>query len=207
MGLTASTTSVAGQSMTSENVHVKSACTGEAGAEATVPEEELQIVRDALFPHDLRVQRTLGAGSFGSVHAAYCDQTQNDVAVKVIDFSPDDLEEDRRAFRLEVSAMKALGDSDFIVSHERSWMNADKSGGYIVMELVDGQDLEEYLDQYGHRIGQTDAKRIGLRIAKAVSDSILYPHCADELIVASVFSYETCTEQDGFIVTSNAETF
>lgn len=117
---------------------------------------------------NLKIMDQLGAGTFGTVHAAWCEQSQTEVAVKIVGFDDADLEDDRLCFVKEVAAMKALGDSRYIVRLQRGALDRDQQSGVIVMERADGPDLDAYLQNQDDPLPAQEALWIGLRVAKAV---------------------------------------
>ncbi|CEP03447.1 Protein kinase domain-containing protein [Plasmodiophora brassicae] len=125
-----------------------------------------------LHGHDLVVDRSalLGSGSFGAVHLAHDKTVSSDVAVKVIPFSKTSIDEDREAFEVEVSALESLADSDHVVGIERSFTINDNKAGVIVMELADGQDLDEYLQEHGDCLDRDTVLWIAVRLAIALRD-------------------------------------
>src|SRR5947209_6280876 len=88
-----------------------------------------------------RVERTLGEGGMGTVYAAFDAELQRKVAVKVLRRTHDRNRRCDRAVR-EARAMALLSHPNIVVVHE---VGTDPDHEFIVMELIDGTTLADWL--------------------------------------------------------------
>ncbi len=96
-----------------------------------------------------RIVRQLGQGGMGTVYAAEEISTGQTVAVKIID--PRLLEasaDSVRRFRRESRTASAIK-SDHIVRILDSGSDENQNHPYIVMELLEGEDLQQIIDRVG----------------------------------------------------------
>ncbi|MCH9684993.1 MAG: tetratricopeptide repeat protein [Deltaproteobacteria bacterium] len=89
-----------------------------------------------------RVLTPLGRGNMGMVYAAYDEQLDRKVAVKIMleDVVPSD--EERLRFQREGQALARLSHPNVVAVHEVGWSNAQF---YLAMEYVRGQSLDSWL--------------------------------------------------------------
>jgi hypothetical protein len=110
-----------------------------------------------------RLGGRLGAGGFGTVYAAYDEQLERSVAVKIIPAGGPAPERGRRearaVARLDHPAIVALYDA-----------GEDEGGRYLVSELVEGRTLAEL-----ERAGEL-SDRDGLRAGLALADALAHAH-------------------------------
>jgi len=127
------------------------------------PEDELARtatapgVRNAAPQPDLgttlgryRLERTLGEGGMGVVHAAFDPDLERRVALKVLR-SVDQLGDARQRLLREARAMARLTHENVVVVHEVGTAN-DRD--YVAMELIDGQTLAEWLAGKPREVGK-----------------------------------------------------
>jgi eukaryotic-like serine/threonine-protein kinase len=88
-----------------------------------------------------RLERMLGEGGMGVVHAAFDPDLERRVALKVLR-SVDQLGDARQRLLREARAMARLTHENVVVVHEVGTAN-DRD--YVAMELIDGQTLAEWL--------------------------------------------------------------
>jgi eukaryotic-like serine/threonine-protein kinase len=117
---------------------------------------------DQLGPY--RIVRLLGAGGMGAVYRARDPRLERDVAIKVLHAAAL-TDDDRRArFLQEAKAASALSHPNIVTVYD---IGAEGDVVYMVMELVDGQPLDELIPESGMRVQQ--ALRVGAQIADACS--------------------------------------
>ncbi|HEY6033712.1 MAG TPA: protein kinase [Kofleriaceae bacterium] len=97
-----------------------------------------------------RLERTLGEGGMGVVHAAFDPDLERRVALKVLR-SVDQLGDARQRLLREARAMARLTHENVVVVHEVGTAN-DRD--YVAMELIDGQTLAEWLAGKPREVGQ-----------------------------------------------------
>ena len=123
----------------------------DAGVAKTVLKKIEASVRDALFgqpaPPLPRIGRfvlldRLGQGGMGAVHAAYDEELDRKVAIKVLLNDYEDDEEQRLRLQREAQAMARLSHPNVAVVHE---VGHDHGALFIAMEFIRGQSLESWL--------------------------------------------------------------
>src|SRR6476620_279336 len=87
-----------------------------------------------------RLQRELGRGGMGVVHAAFDPDLERRVALKVLRSA--DVADARQRLLREARAMARVTHSNVVAVHE---VGTADGRDYIAMELVDGGTLEEWL--------------------------------------------------------------
>ncbi|HEX5451332.1 MAG TPA: protein kinase, partial [Candidatus Limnocylindrales bacterium] len=112
-----------------------------------------------------RLTGDLGEGGMASIFRAHDEQLDRDVAVKVLrpDYGRDAGFVTR--FRQEAQAAASLSHANVVSVYD---FGTDAAGPYIVMELVDGQDLESILQERGVLPPMASA-RIALGVAEALA--------------------------------------
>src|SRR6476661_2229919 len=119
------------------------------------PEDELARtatapgVRNAAPQPDLgttlgryRLERTIGEGGMGVVHAAFDPDLERRVALKVLRSEPGAGDEARQRLLREARAMARLMHPNVVTVHE---VGTASGRDYVAMELVDGASLAEWL--------------------------------------------------------------
>jgi serine/threonine-protein kinase len=115
-----------------------------------------------------RRERELGRGSMGAVYLATDQQTDRQVALKLLalqrEFSPEDLIEVRRRFMREARAAGHLQHPDIL-----QVLDAGEAGdeAWIVMEYVQGQDLSHYT-RAGELLPVAEVLQMSIRLARAL---------------------------------------
>jgi serine/threonine protein kinase len=112
-----------------------------------------------------RLIELLGQGGMATIYRARDSQLERDVAIKVLraeygrdpDFSS--------RFRQEAQAAASLNHPNVVAVHD---YGQDPVGPYIVMELVDGEDLASVIRRTG-ALPPRQAARIAAEIARALS--------------------------------------
>src|SRR5262252_3011703 len=87
-----------------------------------------------------RIERTLGEGGMGVVHAAFDPDLERRVALKVLRKAEGD--EARHRLLREARAMARLTHPNVVTVHE---VGSAHGRDYVAMELVDGETLDEWL--------------------------------------------------------------
>jgi len=112
-----------------------------------------------------RLVELLGQGGMATIYRAHDSQLDRDVAVKILrpeygrdpDFGV--------RFRYEAHAAASLNDPNIVSVYD---FGQDEHGPYIVMELVDGEDLATILRRNGP-LGVRQAARLTADVARALS--------------------------------------
>ena len=106
----------------------------------------------------------LGEGGMGVVYKARDTRLDRLVAIKLLPESRV-ADADRRArFIQEARAASALNHPGIVTIHE---IGEQHGRHYIVMELIDGKPLQEFIPRKGMRL--TEALRIAVQVADALS--------------------------------------
>jgi TolB-like protein len=87
-----------------------------------------------------RILRRLGSGGMGEVYAAKDERLRRDVAIKFISPKKASDENARRRFEREAQAASALNHPNICTIFE---VNENEGQPFLVMELLDGQDLRQ----------------------------------------------------------------
>ena len=117
---------------------------------------------DQLGPY--RIVRLLGTGGMGAVYRAHDPRLGRDVAIKVLHSAALNDEDRRARFLQEAKAASTLKHPNIVAVYD---IGTEGDAVYMVMELVDGQPLDELIPEAGLRVQQ--ALRIGAQIADAFS--------------------------------------
>jgi hypothetical protein len=112
-----------------------------------------------------RLERTLAAGGMGQVWIAHDTLLGRDVAVKVQPVPPDEDAEALERFRREAQAMGALHHPNVVTVFDGG---IDGSRAFIVMELLSGPTLAEYVTQHGP-LPEADARRFAAAVAAGLA--------------------------------------
>ncbi len=97
-----------------------------------------------------RRERLLGRGGMGEVHAAIDLRTDRRVAVKLMHGHRLDSADARARFERE-ARVGARIDSPYLVEVHDAGVDPDSGAPFLVMELLDGEDLEQRLARLGPR--------------------------------------------------------
>ena len=99
-----------------------------------------------LLDNRYEIQQVIGVGGMAVVYKALCHRLNRPVAVKILkdEYSQD--EDFRRRFHAESQAVAMLSHPNIVSVYDVS--HAD-GADYIVMELIDGINLKQYLEQRG----------------------------------------------------------
>ncbi len=111
-----------------------------------------------------KILEEIGSGGMSVVYRAHCNRLNRDVAVKIL---RDDLAVDpefRRYFQNESQAVAMLCHPNIVLVHDVS-VSSDVE--YIVMELIDGITLKQYMNQR-NVLSVKEALHFSIQIAKAL---------------------------------------
>ena len=114
-----------------------------------------------LGPYEVR--SFISAGGMGEVYAAFDPRLGRQVAIKVLPAPLAELGELRRRFERETQAISRLNHKNICTIHDTG---THEGRPYIVMELMEGETLEQLL-----RAGPLDAERVahvGIQVADAL---------------------------------------
>src|SRR6476661_1828390 len=89
-----------------------------------------------------RLERTIGEGGMGVVHAAFDPDLERRVALKVLRAADGGGDEARQRLLREARAMARLTHPNVVTVHE---VGSASGRDYVAMELVDGETLAEWL--------------------------------------------------------------
>ena len=99
-----------------------------------------------LLDNRYEILEIIGTGGMAVVYKARCHRLNRLVAIKILkdEFSRDD--EFRRRFRAEGEAVAMLSHSNIVQVFD---VSSSDSANYIVMELIDGISLKQYMEAKG----------------------------------------------------------
>jgi WD40 repeat protein len=111
--------------------------------------------------------RVLGRGGMGVVLHAYDPSLDRDVAIKVIDPQLANNEVARQRFCREARAAAAVTHDNLVAVHQ---VNEDEPSGlpYLVMQLVNGESLEQRLKRVG-KLSVPEVARLGMQAAAGLA--------------------------------------
>jgi serine/threonine-protein kinase len=105
----------------------------------------VRMASDKVFGHYVGTE-LLGRGGMGEVYRGYEQDSQRQVAIKLMTEQRLANDEDRRRFSREAQAMSRLEHPNIV----RLYEFGEKDGTpYMVMEYIDGPDLSTYLSDHG----------------------------------------------------------
>lgn len=118
-----------------------------------------------LLDNRYEILQVIGTGGMAVVYKALCHRLNRHVAIKILkdEYAKD--EEFRSRFRAESHAVAMLSHPNIVSVYDVSKSNATE---YIVMELIDGMTLKEYMQRRGS-LSQKEAVHFVSQILKALS--------------------------------------
>ncbi len=119
----------------------------------------------ALFAGRYEIGRELGRGGVSVVYAARDRQVGQDVALKLLVPSPSAANQTRERMRREVNAVRRLAHPNIVAVYD---FVEDGAYGAVIMELVDGEDLDRRIRRVG-AFPVDDVARIGTEVATALA--------------------------------------
>ncbi len=129
----------------------------------------MQIMNDKyigkLLDNRYEILEVIGTGGMAVVYKALCHRLNRYVAVKILkdEYAKD--EEFRNRFHAESHAVAMLSHPNIVAVYDVSRSNSIE---YIVMELIDGMTLKQYMDRRG-RLSQKEAIHFTIQILRALS--------------------------------------
>ncbi len=118
-----------------------------------------------LLDNRYEILQVIGTGGMAVVYKALCHRLNRHVAVKILkdEYAKD--EEFRNRFHSESHAVAMLSHPNIVAVYDVSRSNSVE---YIVMELIDGMTLKQYMDRRG-TLSQKEAIHFITQILKALS--------------------------------------
>ncbi|MBN9119831.1 MAG: serine/threonine protein kinase [Planctomycetes bacterium] len=147
------------------------------GSPTDTPPPDGDIKLDFLQPPDkpnrlgklagFDIVRVVGRGGMGVVLHGYDPSLQRDIAIKVIDPQLANNEVARQRFCREARAAAAVTHDNLVAVHQ---VNEDEPSGlpYLVMQLVNGESLEQRLKRAG-RLSVPEVARLGMQAAAGLA--------------------------------------
>ena len=123
------------------------------------------LATGTLFAGRYEIGRELGRGGVSVVYAAHDRQVGQDVALKLLVPSPATANTARERMRREVHAVRRLAHPNIVAVYD---FVEDGAYGAVVMELVDGEDLDRRVRRSG-ALPADDVARIGTEVAAALA--------------------------------------
>lgn len=114
-----------------------------------------------------RIDRLLASGGMGSVHKGYDATLQRDVAIKELDVSLAQDQEQSDRFRQEALALAGLAHPHIVPVYD---LVEDNNRFWIVMELLSGGDLETRLEKNPPNV------KVASNIVRAVAEGLAFAH-------------------------------
>ncbi|MGB0330610.1 MAG: serine/threonine-protein kinase, partial [Planctomycetota bacterium] len=141
----------------------------EAAAKARVSSEELEALRDRVRAEldDYELLESLGRGGMGAVFRARQMKLDREVAIKVLLPPSGEVEGWSERFQREAQALARLVHPGIVTVHD---FGQGEDLAWIVMELVDGADLRQMLEE--GRLPEAEA----LAIVPALCEALQYAH-------------------------------
>ena len=117
-----------------------------------------------LLDNRYEILEIIGTGGMAVVYKARCHRLNRLVAIKILkdEFARD--EEFRRRFRAEGEAVAMLGNPNIVQVYD---VSSTEIANYIVMELIEGITLKQYLEKRGS-LNWKETLHFAMQIAKAL---------------------------------------
>jgi len=119
-----------------------------------------------LLDNRYEILERVGAGGMAMVYKARCHRLNRLVAIKIL---REDLAQDaefRRRFHDESQAVAMLSHPNIVAVYD---VSRSSEFEYIVMELIDGVTLKQYMQQKGNKLNWREALHFITQITKALS--------------------------------------
>lgn len=119
-----------------------------------------------LLDNRYEILELIGVGGMARVYKARCHRLNRFVAVKIL---RDDLAQDaelRRRFHEESQAVAMLSHPNIVAVYD---VSRSSELEYIVMELIDGITLKQYMERKGNKLNWREALHFITQITKALS--------------------------------------
>jgi serine/threonine protein kinase len=163
------------QTILFNNNHSNGQSNNSIAGNTPVPQNELKL--DFLQPTDkpnllgrlsqFDILRVVGRGGMGVVLHAYDPSLARDVAIKVIDPELANNEVARQRFCREARAAAAVTHDNLVAVHQ---VNEDEPSGlpYLVMQLVNGESLEQRIKRAG-KMSAGEVAKLGMQAAAGLA--------------------------------------
>ena len=117
-----------------------------------------------LLDNRYEILEVIGIGGMAIVYKARCHRLNRLVAIKILkdEYCKDD--DFRRRFQAEGQAVAMLGHPNIVAVYDVSNVNG---ADYIVMELIDGISLKQYMENKGI-LNWKETLHFGIQISKAL---------------------------------------
>jgi predicted Ser/Thr protein kinase len=122
------------------------------------------LASGSLFAGRFEIGRELGRGGVSVVYAARDRSVGQDVALKLLVPSPATANQTRERMRREVHAVRGLVHPNIVAVYD---FVEDGAYGAVIMELVDGEDLDARVRR-GGPLSPDDVARLGTEVASAL---------------------------------------
>ena len=117
-----------------------------------------------LLDNRYEIQEVIGTGGMAVVYRARCHRLNRSVAIKILkdEYCKDD--EFRRRFHAESQAVAMLSHPNIVSVYD---VSTSSDADYIVMELIDGISLKQYMERKGV-LNWKETLHFAMQIAKAL---------------------------------------
>jgi len=123
------------------------------------------MAEDVVLGGRYRLQKQLGKGGMGEVYLAVDERLGRQVAVKVLPRAADSDPQGVHRFIREAKLAATLQHPGITVVHD---IDVDDNVLYLVMELLNGQDLDKVLERYPRGLPLDKALDFGIQISAAL---------------------------------------
>jgi eukaryotic-like serine/threonine-protein kinase len=125
------------------------------------------LAAGSVFADRFEIVRELGRGGVSVVYAARDRKLGQDVALKLIVPSPAVANQTRERMRREVNAVRRLVHPNIVAAYD---FVEDGPYGAVIMELVDGEDLDRRVRRTGP-LAADGVARLGTEVAAALASA------------------------------------
>ena len=117
-----------------------------------------------LLDNRYEIQEVIGSGGMAVVYKARCHRLNRLVAIKILKDELSEDEEFRRRFHAEGQAVAMVSHPNIVSVYDVSSVS---DANYIVMELIDGITLKQYMEKKGV-LNWKETLHFAIQIAKAL---------------------------------------
>ncbi len=117
-----------------------------------------------LLDNRYEILEVIGSGGMSVVYKARCHRLNRLVAIKILKDENMQDEDFRRRFHAESQAVAMLGHPNIVSVYD---VSSNKDADYIVMELIDGITLKQYMEKKGV-LNWKETLHFAIQIAKAL---------------------------------------
>lgn len=118
-----------------------------------------------LLDNRYEITEVIGRGGMSVVYKAICHRLNRAVAIKILKDEYVSNDDFRRRFHTEAQAVAMLSHPNIVAVHD---VSRSKNIEYIVMEMIDGITLKQYMQKRG-ALSWAETLHFSLQIAKALS--------------------------------------